>query len=159
MTECSLFRQLPSFWRKLISRSENTTDCTEHSPWEANSYPVSQEIYGLSWNSKFLYYIHNNIPLNHIQNHKVTLHIFLTTCTWFAWILSCNLCSISHKISLSLVVSCNKFLYVFTYKTLLSDSLLSMPVSNITHVQHFPLLTFNATFHSRISRTLKSSLQ
>jgi len=27
--------------RKSISRSKNTTDCTEHSSWEANSQPVS----------------------------------------------------------------------------------------------------------------------
>ena len=37
--------------------------------------------------------------------------------------------------------------------------LLSMPVNNITHAHHFPRLTVNTTLHSRISRTLKSSLK
>jgi len=33
-----------------------------------------------------------------------------------------------------------------------------MPVNYIAHAQHFPLLTVNTTLHSRISRTIKSSL-
>jgi len=45
--------QIVTFVLKEIVRSENTTDCTEHSPWEAKSHPVSQEISCLSWNTKF----------------------------------------------------------------------------------------------------------
>jgi len=34
-----------------------------------------------------------------------------------------------------------------------------MPVNNITHGQHFPLLIVNTIIQSRISRTINSSLQ
>jgi hypothetical protein len=48
-------------------------------------------------------------------------------------------------------------LYPFTFITDLLGPL-SMLVYNITHAQHFPLLIVNIILHSRISRTLKSSL-
>jgi len=34
-----------------------------------------------------------------------------------------------------------------------------MPVNNIAHAQHFPLLIVNTVLQSWISRTIKSSLQ
>jgi hypothetical protein len=110
MAECSLFSygrmqsvQTVTFvWRNLmISRSENTTYCTEHSPWEAKSHLVSQEISSLSWNTKILY------------------HIFV------------------------------HYLLIKRY----FRGLLCTPVNNITHAQHFPLLTLNTTSQQNIKNT------
>ena len=158
MAECGLFRQLLSFWRDLISRSENATNSTEQSPWEAKSHPVSQEISCPSWNPNVLYHIYNNPPLYHILNHKDAVHIFVISSIKSTLILLYNLIPISHKTSLPLTTSCLKFFVVLSYKTWF-QCLLSMPVNNTTHAQHFPPLTFNTILQSRISRTLKPSLQ
>jgi len=149
MTECSLFRQVYSFWRKLITRSENTTGSTEHSPWEAKSHPFSTEMSCLSWNPKVLSHIHKNLPQYHILKHKTRVHIFILSSIRSPSLFTYNLCPISHMSSLPLSKSCLKFLYVFTYKNLFSASSfpcqsitqhmpnLSMPVNNTTHAQNF----------------------
>ena len=154
MAGCSLFRYLPLFCRDLNSRSENTTGCTEQSPSEAKSHPVSQEISCPSWNPKFIYDIHKNLPLYHILNHKHAVHIYIISSIRFTLTLSYNLYPFSHKLSLSLAISSLKLLI----KPYL-QCLLSMPVNNTTHAQHFPPLTVNTILQSRISRTLKPSLQ
>jgi len=90
----------------LIIRSENTTDCTEHSPWEAKSNTVSQQHSCLSENPKVFYHIHKNLPLHPIKTHKNAVHILTNTHVTFTLILSYKLCPISHKSSLTLPISC-----------------------------------------------------
>jgi hypothetical protein len=157
MTECSLFRKLPSIWRNLISGSQNTTDSTEQSPWEAKSYPVSQGISSLSWNPEVLYLPQEPTiapyppepqrRTSHLHNliNKIHFNIILKSVSNFSQVVS----------PLHYIMP---YIFVATYETW-SSCLLSMPVNNITHAQHFPLLIINPILDSRISRTLKPSLQ
>jgi hypothetical protein len=83
----------------------------------------------------------------HILKHKDAVHIFIISSIWFTLILSYNLCSISHKSSLPLAISCLKLLIKPDLQ-----GLLSMPVNNITHAQHFPLLIVNTILQSSLSK-------
>jgi len=127
--------QLTSFSTNLISRSENTTDCTEQRHREAESHPFSQENSCISWNPKVLHQI-QNLPLYHILNHTQAFHIFIIPPIRSRLILSYNLCPfLTSRLSTYLYHAFN-FCRYFLIKPD-PQSLLSMSVNNTTHAQPF----------------------